>query len=300
MSGHLDAGGVAAGFGAYVLWGILPFYWKLLSAFTPETILCFRILHAAVFLFALGFFGKRIPTMLQKMRVRRVFLLVAASSVLITVNWFTYIWAVNHAFIVESSLGYFINPLVSVAFGVLFLKERVTLPLLFSVLLALSGVTVMAASYGRIPWISLILAFSFATYGLTKKLAGLDGATSLTLETWLLLIPSAAFLLYGAANGHLTVRTPGTGTILLSLLAGVITAIPLMLFGHASQKLSLSMLGFLQYVSPTLQLMIGVLVYGESFTVRHFIAFGLIWVAILVFSVPQLAAGRQKRMMEVK
>ncbi len=288
MDRQSKTAGVAAGFAAYVLWGILPFYWKLLSAFTPETILCFRIVHAALFMLILGLAGKRTGIILARLKNRRTLLLVSASSVLITANWFVYIWAVNHAFIVESSLGYFINPLVSVAFGVLFLKERITPALVVSVLLALAGVAVMTAGYGRIPWISLILAFTFASYGLMKKLAGLDGATGLTLETWLLLLPTLLFLAFSAASGTLTVRAPGTGTILLSLLAGVITAIPLMLFGHASQKLSLSMLGFIQYVSPTLQLLIGVLVYGEAFTSRHFIAFGLIWLAILVFSVPQL------------
>ncbi len=287
-------GGAAAGLGAYVLWGFFPLYWKLLSAFKPETILSFRILHAALFLFALGFFSKQLRTMVRKLADRRVLILVAASAVLITVNWFVYIWAVNHAFIVESSLGYFINPLVSVALGVLFLKEKFTPVLAVSVLLALSGVAVMAAGYGRIPWISLILAFSFAFYGLTKKLVGLDGTTGLTLETGLLVLPTALFLGFSAAAGGLTVRQPSLPVILLSLLAGIITAIPLILFGHASQRLSLSALGFLQYISPTLQLLIGVVVYGEAFTSRDLLAFSLIWLAILIYSVSQMM-GLKKR-----
>ena len=287
-------GGAAAGLGAYVLWGFFPLYWKLLSAFKPETILCFRILHAALFLFLLGLFSKRLGTMVRKLADRRVLILVGASAVLITVNWFVYIWAVNHAFIVESSLGYFINPLVSVALGVIFLKEKITPILAVSVFFALSGVAVMTAGYGRIPWISLILAFSFATYGLTKKLVGLDGTTGLTLETGLLVLPTALFLGFSAASGGLTVRQPSMPVILLSLLAGVITAIPLMLFGHASQRLSLSALGFLQYISPTLQLMIGVLIYGEAFTSRHLLAFALIWLAILIYSVPQIMGFRKR------
>ena len=287
-------GGVAAAFGAYVLWGVFPIYWKLLAAFKPETILSFRILHAALFLFLLGFFSKRIRTMVLKLKDRRVLVLVSASAVLITINWFVYIWSVNHAFIVESSLGYFINPLVSVALGVIFLKEKITPILAVSVFFALTGVAVMTAGYGRIPWISLILAFSFATYGLTKKLVGLDGTTGLTLETGLLVLPTALFLGFSAAAGGLTVRQPSLPVILLSLLAGIITAIPLMLFGHASQRLSLSALGFLQYISPTLQLLIGVLIYGEPFTSRHLLAFSLIWLAILIYSIPQMMGFRKK------
>lgn len=287
-------GGVAAAFGAYVLWGVFPIYWKLLAAFKPETILSFRILHAALFLFLLGFFSKRIRTMVLKLKDRRVLVLVSASAVLITINWFVYIWSVNHAFIVESSLGYFINPLVSVALGIIFLKEKITPILVVSVLLALSGVAVMTAGYGRIPWIALILAFSFATYGLTKKLAGLDGTTGLTLETGLLFVPTALFLGFSAFTTGLTVRQPSLPVILLSLTAGIITAIPLILFGHASQRLKLSTLGFIQYISPTIQLLIGVLVYREAFTPRHLLAFSLIWIAILIYSVPQLLGLRKR------
>lgn len=285
--------GGAAAFGAFAMWGFFPIYWKLLSAFKPEAILSFRILYAALFLILLGAFNKQLGTIMRKLSDKRVFALVAASAVLITINWFVYIWAVNHAFIVESSLGYFINPLVSVALGVIFLKEKITPVLGVSVLFALSGVAVMTAGYGRIPWIALILAFSFGAYGLTKKLAGLDGTTGLTLETGLLLVPTALFLGFSAATSGLTVRQPGLPIILLSLFAGIITAIPLILFGFASQRLSLSALGFIQYISPTLQLLVGVLIYGESFTPRHLLAFSLIWIAILIYSVPQLMGLRK-------
>ncbi len=280
--------GVLSGFGAYLLWGILPFYWKLLSAFRPETILGFRIVHAGIFMVAVGLIGRRLPATVRLLRNRRTLLLVTASSVLITLNWYIYIWAVNRAFIVESSLGYFINPLVSVAFGVLFMKERMTPAMGISVFLAAAGVVVMAVGYGRIPWISLALAFTFATYGLVKKIAKLDGLTGLTLETLLLVAPMLLFLgIMGFTTGW-TVRAPGTGVVLASLLAGIITAVPLILFGHASQKLELSTLGFIQYVSPTLQLLIGVLAYGEAFTGRHLLAFSLIWAGLLVYSMPQI------------
>ena len=152
----------------------------------------------------------------------------------------------------------------------------------------------MTAGYGRVPWLSLALAFSFASYGLTKKLARLDGITGLTLETVLLFLPTVGFLGYSFFNTGWTLSSPGTGAILLSLLAGIITAIPLVLFGHASQKLTLSTLGFMQYLAPTLQLLIGVLVYKEAFTSRHLLAFGLIWTGILIFSIPQFTAKKNR------
>jgi len=298
MERRISSEGILAGFGAYVLWGILPFYWKLLSAFRPEVILGFRIVHAALFLVAVGLIGKRLTACVRLLRNRRTLLLVSACSVLITLNWYIYIWAVNHAFIVESSLGYFINPLVSVAFGVLFMKERATPAMGISVLLATGGVVVMAAGYGRVPWISLVLAFTFATYGLLKKKLDLDGLTSLTLETLLLVGPMLLFLgRLGTTTGW-TVRVPGTGVWLASLLAGIITAIPLILFGHAARRLDLSTLGFIQYVSPTLQLIIGVLAYGEAFTGRHLLAFALIWAGILVYSLSQLSGLRRAKRLQ--
>ena len=286
--------GLAAGLSAYFLWGILPFYWKWLSAFRPEVILGFRIAHAAVFLIALGLVRKRLFADLKLLKTPRLLWLSIANAVFITINWYVYIWAVNHAFIVEASLGYFINPLVSVAFGVIFLRERFTFTLGISVVFALVGVAIMTAGYGRVPWISLVLAFSFATYGLTKKLARLDGITGLTLETVLLFLPTVGFLLFSLFRTGWTLSVPGTGAVVLSLLAGIITAIPLILFGHASQRVTLSTLGFMQYLAPTLQLIIGVLVYQEAFTSRHLLAFGFIWTGILIFTVPQFLAKKNR------
>lgn len=294
MNGNQTWKGLSAGLAAYFLWGVLPFYWKWLSAFRPEVILGFRIAHAAIFLIVLGLVRKKLAEDLKRLKTPRLFWLSAANAVLITINWYVYIWAVNHAFIVEASLGYFINPLVSVAFGVLFLKERFSLTLGLSVSFALAGVAVMTAGYGRVPWISLVLAFSFASYGLTKKLARLDGVTGLTLETVLLFLPTLGYLGISLLRQGWTVSTPGAGAIVLSLFAGIITAIPLILFGQASQTLPLSTLGFLQYLAPTLQLLIGVAVYGEAFTSKHLLAFGLIWTGILLYSIPQFS-GLQRR-----
>jgi chloramphenicol-sensitive protein RarD len=248
--------GLAAGLSAYFLWGILPFYWKWLSAFRPEVILGFRIAHAAVFLIALGLVRKRLFADLKLLKTPRLLWLSIANAVFITINWYVYIWAVNHAFIVEASLGYFINPLVSVAFGVIFLRERFTFTLGISVVFALVGVAIMTAGYGRVPWISLVLAFSFATYGLTKKLARLDGITGLTLETVLLFLPTVGYLLF-RCSVRMDPVGAGTGAVVLSLLAGIITAIPLILLATPRSVSTLSTLGFMQYLAPTLQLIIG-------------------------------------------
>lgn len=299
MSQQHDAKGIVAGLTAYILWGVLPIYWKLLSAFKPEIILTFRIVYACILLFAIALVTKKFQGMLALLKDRKKLLLLCASAVLITINWFVYIWSVNHAFIVEASLGYFINPLVSVAFGVIFLKEKVTRVLIVSVAFALVGVGIMTAGYGRVPWIALVLAFSFAAYGLVKKVTGFGGQTGLTLETGVLALPAALFLGISVMTSGITLRTPSTLTIILSLLAGLITAIPLILFGHAAQKLSLSMLGFIQYVSPTIQLAIGVLLYGEAFTTRHVAAFAFIWAGILIYSVPQYLEQRKRRIGKV-
>ncbi len=299
MSQQHDAKGIVAGLTAYILWGVLPIYWKLLSAFKPEIILTFRIVYACILLFAIALVTKKFQGMLALLKDRKKLLLLCASAVLITINWFVYIWSVNHAFIVEASLGYFINPLVSVAFGVIFLKEKVTRVLIVSVAFALVGVGIMTAGYGRVPWIALVLAFSFAAYGLVKKVTGFGGQTGLTLETGLLALPAALFLGISVMTSGITLRTPSTLTIILSLLAGLITAIPLILFGHAAQKLSLSMLGFIQYVSPTIQLAIGVLLYGEAFTTRHVATFAFIWAGILIYSVPQYLEQRKRRIGKV-
>jgi len=288
--------GVIGGLGAYILWGVLPIYWKLLSAFKPEVILTFRIVHACVFLGLIALFSKKLLPMLVIFKDKKKLLLVSTSSILITLNWFVYIWSVNHAYIVEASLGYFINPLISVAFGVFFLKERVTRSLIGSIFFILIGVGIMTISYGQIPWIALILAFSFASYGFVKKLTKLDGQTGLTLETILLALPAAGYLIYASLTTGLTVRTPTAGTLVLSLLAGIITAIPLLLFGYAAQKLSLGMLGFIQYISPTIQLAVGVLIYGESFTTRHIVTFSCIWIGIIIYSVPQFIAQHKLNM----
>lgn len=283
--------GVLYGVGAYLLWGLLPFYWKALAAFSAPAILSFRVVHGAAFLVALLALGRRLGDLGRLARDRRVRVGVAACGLLIGINWLIYIWAVNAGFIVECSLGYYINPLASVALGVAVLGERVTVALGISVALALAGVLTLALGYGQVPWVALALAASFAAYGLLKKLLGLDAVVGLAGETVFLLPAGLGALGVLAWTGGLAGQPPTAGAWILSVLAGAVTALPLLCFGAAARRLPLSLLGFLQYLAPTLQLLIGTVVYGEAFTSRHWIAFGCIWSAVLVFSGAQVRAG---------
>jgi chloramphenicol-sensitive protein RarD len=196
-----------------------------------------------------------------------------------------YVWAVNANFIVETSLGYFINPLLSVLMGVIFLRERLRPFQWLPVVLAASGVIYLAIAYGRLPWIALTLAFSFGTYGLVKKLAPLGSLYGLTLETGILFIPALIYLSYADRIGTGAFLHSSLTTNLLLIGAGVVTTVPLLMFASAAQRLPLSMVGIMQYIAPTLQFLLGVLVYKEPFDHTHLIGFGIVWVALILFAV---------------
>lgn len=287
--------GIFFGLAAYVLWGILPVYWKALELVSPFEILSSRFMWSCVFVFLLIIFQKKWPLFIKE--VKQVFSNVktgaamAAAGITISFNWGTFIWAVNNGHIVETSMGYYINPLVSILFAVVFLHERLDKMQLAAITCAFIGVASMVYSFGKIPWVSLTLAFTFALYGLLKKILPVSALTSIMLET-LLITPLA--LVYECtlwqqgvsfyASGNLQVITMLTG-------AGVVTAIPLLLFTAGARLLPLKIIGFLQYISPTLTLLIGVFVYNEVFTASHLLAFGWIWAALLLFIVSQLRSN---------
>lgn len=215
-------------------------------------------------------------------RTRRTF---TATALLITLNWFVYIWSVNAGYVVEASLGYFINPLVNVMLGVVFLKERLRLWQGVAVLLALGGVLYLALGYQTIPWIALTLAGTFALYGLLRKTAPLGALEGLTLETVVLFVPALAYLVYRQWDGAAAFGNTGTTTTLLLAGAGVATALPLLLFTAGARRIPLSSLGLLQYIAPTLQFLLGVFVWGELLTPTRLIGFCLIWLALLAYTV---------------
>lgn len=287
--------GIFFGLAAYVLWGILPVYWKALELVSPFEILSSRFMWSCVFVFLLIIFQKKWPLFTKE--VKQVFSNVktgaamAAAGITISFNWGTFIWAVNNGHIVETSMGYYINPLVSILFAVVFLRERLDKMQLAAITCAFIGVASMVYSFGKIPWVSLTLAFTFALYGLLKKILPVSALTSIMLET-LLITPLALVYEYSLWQQGVSFYASGNLQVIMMLTgAGVVTAIPLLLFTAGARLLPLKIIGFLQYISPTLTLLIGVFVYNEAFTASHLLAFGWIWAALLLFIVSQLKSN---------
>lgn len=287
--------GIFFGLAAYVLWGILPVYWKALELVSPFEILSSRFMWSCVFVFLLIIFQKKWPLFTKE--VKQVFSNVktgaamVAAGITISFNWGTFIWAVNNGHIVETSMGYYINPLVSILFAVVFLRERLDKMQLAAITCAFIGVASMVYSFGKIPWVSLTLAFTFALYGLLKKILPVSALTSIMLET-LLITPLALVYEYRLWQQGVSFYASGNLQVIMMLTgAGVVTAIPLLLFTAGARLLPLKIIGFLQYISPTLTLLIGVFVYNEAFTASHLLAFGWIWAALLLFIVSQLRSN---------
>src|SRR4051794_8933968 len=277
---RLGGPGFAAGVVAYVLWGVFPLYWRLLRSAGAVEILAHRIVWSVVFaagLLALGAgFG-----WIRTLGARRARLL-ALAAVLISINWGTFIHGVNSGHVVEVALGYFINPLVTVALAVGVLGERLRRLQWIAVGLGTLAVVVLGVDYGHPPWIALTLALSYALYGLVKKRAGVDGVQSFAFESALLAGPALAYLAWLGASGRGTFTTEGAGHAALLVGAGAATAVPLILFGIAAIRVRLTTLGLLQYLAPTLQLLIGVLVAGEPMPASRLAGFALVWIALAV------------------
>jgi chloramphenicol-sensitive protein RarD len=283
--------GIISAIGAYFLWGILPIYWKLILSVPAHEILAHRILWAFLFMMGMAALVNRkkfYEEMKQLVFSPKKLIALIMGSIFISINWFIYIWAVNHDRIVEASLGYYINPLFSVLLGVVFLKERLVFWQTISVVMAGCGVLYMTIHFGSVPWVALMLAACSGLYGLCKKIPELTAITSMTLETLVLTPFAFLYLMY------LDIYDMGSfaGLSVTSILligSGIVTAIPLLLFTDGANKLSLASLGFFQYLSPTISLLLGVFLYHESFTKTHFISFFLIWCAVILFSVSKTA-----------
>lgn len=294
MSGPLTRGMVAASL-SYMIWGFLPIYWKALSCLSSYEILGHRMAWSLPFIMVfLLLSGQQIS--LGQFRERRVVVMSAASAMLLSINWLIYIWAVNAGYIVETSLGYYINPLVTVSFGVIFLGERLRSGQIAALVLAGVGVVYLTLVYGRFPWIALALAMTFATYGLFHKKINIPPLKSLYLETLIFFLPAAALIIYLGRDGSSGFLHGGAPTMALLAGTGLITTVPLLLFGFAAQKIPLFLLGILQYTAPTLNLLIGVFLYGEEFPFSRLIGFMLVWGALAVFMLEGiLRMARQRR-----
>jgi len=289
--------GLLSGFGAYGLWGLLPLYFVLLAPAAPVEIVAMRVLFSLVFCLALLALTRRLGPLGRALRSPKALGALSLAGLLIGVNWFLYTVATTTGNTLEASLGYFINPLVAVLLGVLVLHERMR-PLQWAAVgVGLAAVVVMAVFYGQVPWLALGLAFSFGFYGLVKSLVGgtHPAIVTLTVET-LALTPVAAWVTGSlAAHGRLTLGTEGTGHFLLLLASGVITAVPLILFGAAATRLPLSTVGMIQYVAPIMQFLIAVLVLGEHMPVVRWVGFGFVWFAVLLLVLDAVRAPRAHR-----
>lgn len=285
--------GVLSGVFAYLIWGFFPLYIKAVQVVPALQIMFHRVAWSFLFLAVLVLARQQGGRLRQAVRSRRTLGVYTLAALLLAANWLTYVWGVNSGQVVETSLGYFINPLLNVLLGVVFLRERLRPLQWLPVGLAAVGVLYLTVSLGTLPWIALVLATTFGLYGLIKKISPLEALAGLTLETGLLFLPAAGYLVFlwsqGAGGfGHL-----GWSTNVLLALSGIVTAVPLLMFATAARRIPLWMVGLLQYIAPTCQFLLGILVYREPFSQARLVGFVIIWTALLVFSMEGVLARRR-------
>lgn len=286
--------GLVFGVSAYLLWGLFPLYWGLLEPSGPLEILAHRIVWSLVFVLGVLAVLRR-WTWLRSLPARRRSLgLLVVAAVLLGANWYVYIYGVNSGQVVETSLGYFINPLVAILLGVVVLRERLRTTQWTALGLGALAVAVLAVDYGRLPWIAIVLAFSFGTYGLLKKVVGAPAVEGLAVESAALVLPAVAYLVWLTASGDAAFGHVSVGHTVLMVGAGVTTAIPLLFFAGAANRVPLSTLGVLQYLAPVLQFLIGVFVFAEDMPAARWAGFGLVWVALAVFTVDGVRHHRRE------
>ncbi len=277
--------GLAYGLCAYVLWGFSPVFWKALEEVPPVEVLGHRVLWTVVLLMVVHLARRSWRQVLTAASSPRVLGLEALAALLLGVNWLTWVWAMNSDRVVEGSLGYFINPLVSVFLGVVLLGESLRRAQWSAVVLATAGVVWLTVHVGALPWVSLVLGFTFGFYGLLKKKVDKPPLVGLGIEVSLLLVPALAVLVVRASDGSGAVGRSGTGVVVLLVASGAATGVPLLLFGAAARRVPLSVIGMMQYLAPTINLVLGVAVYGEQFDRGRLAGFVLIWLAVAVFAV---------------
>ncbi|MER7901408.1 EamA family transporter RarD [Streptomyces sp. NPDC096046] len=285
--------GLLNGFAAYGMWGLVPLFWPLLKPAGAVEILAHRMVWSLVFVGAALLVLRRWAWAGELLRQPRKLALITVAAAVITVNWGLYIWSVNSGHVVEASLGYFINPLVTIAIGVLLLKERLRPVQWAAVGTGCAAVVVLTIGYGRPPWISLCLAFSFATYGLVKKKVGLGGIESLAAETAIQFLPALGFLAWLTTRGDSTFAAEGAGHAALLASAGIVTALPLVCFGAAAIRVPLSTIGLLQYSTPVLQFLLGILYFHEEMPPERWAGFTLVWLALTLLTWDALRAARR-------
>ena len=284
--------GIWYGIGAYVLWGFFPIYWKFLHEVPALQVIGHRIAWSFVLLAVYILVTKQWQEFRSVAFKAKTVGLYSIAAVLLSFNWLIYVWGVNAGFIVETSLGYFINPLLSVLLGVIFLRERLRPLQWIPVGLAAAGVIYLTFVYGRLPWIALSLAFSFGFYGFVKKLSPLGSLYGLTLETGIVFPIAMVYLAIVGINGSGAFLQNGTHVDIFLIGTGVVTTIPLLMFASAAKQIPLTIVGLLQYIAPTLQFLIGVFIYNEEFDTTRLIGFSLVWLALVIFWVENYLGNR--------
>ena len=287
--------GLIAGFSAWIIWGLFPLYWRSLSPSTPFELLAHRVVWAVVWVALVLLVIKRWHEVLAAFRDRRTALVLVAASIAIGVNWGMFIYGVNDGRTVEVSLGYYVNPLVSVLMGVWFFKERLRALQWAAIAIAAIAVVVLTVEVGQFPWLGLSLAASFGIYGLLKKISPTPPLSGLMVEALILLPASIAYLAYLMSIGEWTFGHHGAGHVILVVLMGLVTAVPLVLFAVSAQSIPLSTLGLMQYITPTMQFLLGVLAFREPMSTARWIGFGIVWAALVLFTIDALRNARRDR-----
>ena len=287
-----EKSGVLWAIGSYLIWGIMPIYWKSLEHVASAEILVSRIVWAFVLTLLVVLLlkdGRHLKADIKTLWAsQKDFWALFAASALVSTNWFIYIWAVNHNYIVQTSLGYYINPLISVLLGIFFLKEKLSRAQQVAFLLAATGVIILTISYGKFPWLAFTLAITFAVYGLIKKQIKLDALRGLTIETFFIVPFAVIYYVWLFRKGNAVFLHFDIQTDILLILTGVATALPLIMYAKGVQRIPLYMAGFLQYIAPTMMLFLGVVVYKETFGKIEVLSFAFIWSALLLFTVSKV------------
>ena len=293
--------GLTAGLLAYILWGVLPFYWKAVGDVSALSILCYRVVWSFVFMLLVLFVTRNYSAFWSEtktlFRNKKRFLAILLAAILVTTNWFIFIFSVSSGKVIDASLGYYMNPLVNVLLATLILKETLGRSELIACLLAAVGVVFLAVETGQVPWASIAMAVTFSLYGLIKKVANVTSLTGLTIETALITPFAFIYLVWFSKEGFMTFDL---NTNLLLIGAWVVTAIPLFLFAEAAKNISYILVGFLQYIAPTLMLIAAVFQFNESFSLAQMLAFSCIWLGILIFTVTNVTLLRKNKKMKQK
>jgi chloramphenicol-sensitive protein RarD len=283
--------GLIFGVGSYILWGLFPLYWPLLQPANPLEIVSHRAVWTLVFCLIVLALSKQLHSTIAIVKKPKIMAGLFLTTILVSINWLTYIWATNNGHVVEAALGYYINPLIIIAFGVLLLREKMRPLQWLAVGIAAVGVTILTIDYGRLPWVAISLALSWGTYGLVKKKLDLGALNGLAIETLISLIPYAGYLIYLGNQGTGQFgQKPGLTILLIS--AGAVTAIPLLLFNGSTTRLPYSTIGLLQYITPTIQFSIGVWIRHEDMPAARWIGFVVIWLALLALATDLVRSSR--------